>query len=324
MAAPSAQVQLNGQPLATRVAPVVMNGRTLVPMRDIFEALGATVQWNAGTRDVTAKRGAKTVWLQIGNRVAQVDGNRTPLDQAALLYNGSTMVPLRFVSEALGANVMWNPQRRIASIFTPVRSGSNVQAARTITVPSDAIAKVKMDQTLSSANARVGDTFSATVVSVKPGDSEFPAGSKLLGVVTDVRHMTKDTPGVLGLDFRTLVLPDGARYNLNGALADLSGDNVIQTNGRIIAKANNKSTDYKVVGIGAAAGYVLGRVLDQNKLLTTILGAAGGYLYDRNKNKDQVREAVINAGDEVGVRLTAPLTYTDTTGYADARASYLR
>jgi len=324
-AAPSASVQLNGQPLATSVAPVVMNGRTLVPLRDIFEALGATVQWNAATRDITATKGEKKVWLQIGNKVAQVDGNRVMLDQAATLYRGSTLVPMRFVSEALGARVMWNGQQRIASIFTPTTTVSDVQAARTITVPADVIAKVQLDKTITSANARVGDQFTATVVSVKPGDSEFPSGSKLSGVVTDARAMTKDTPGVLGLDFRTLVLPDGARYSISGALANMDNDSVTATNGRVVAKSNNKGTDFKIVGIGAAAGYVLGKVLDQNELLTAVLGAAGGYLYDRNQNKDaEVREAVVDAGSEFGVRLNRSVTYTDSTGYSDDRASFLR
>jgi len=324
MAAPTAQVQLNGQPLATRVAPLVTNGRTLVPMRDIFEALGASVQWNAATHDVMATRGAKKVWLQIGNKVALVNDKRVMLDQAAMLHNGSTMVPLRFVSESLGANVMWNDTQRIASIFTPVRTGSETLPARTITVPANAIVRVKMDQALSSATARVGDTFTATVVSKQPGDSEFPAGSRISGVVTEARAKTKDAPGVLGVDFNTLLLPDGARYPIDGNLASLEAGSVTETNGHVIAKADNKSTDWKIDGIGAAAGFVLGKVLDQNKILSAVLGAAGGYLYDRSRQKDDVREAVVSQGEELGVRLTRSLTYTDAVGYADQRASYLR
>jgi len=321
--AADARVTLNGQPLATSVEPIQRNNRVLVPMRDIFEALGAEVKWNQANRAVTAKRGGTNVWLQIGNRTALVNNANVRLEQAAMMYQGNTMVPLRFVSEAMGANVMWNGPRRIASIFTPVRSGSEVRAGRTITVPAGAVVKVRLDQALSSATARRGDTFTATVVSERPGDSEFPTGSKLVGVVTEARPQSGKNPGILGLDFRSVILPNSARYNLDGSLIGLDEDSVVERNGRIIAKSPDKSPDAKIIGIGAAAGYVLGRVLDQNKLITTILGGAAGYIYDRSQKGD-VKDAVVGQSDELGVRLDRSLTYTDNTNYADERATFLQ
>jgi len=218
---------------------------------------------------------------------------------------------------------MWNAPRRVASIFTPVRKGAEVRAGRTITVPSGAVIRVRLDQALSSATARRGDTFTATVVSEQPGDSEFPAGSKIVGVVTEARPQNGDKPGVLGLDFRSVLLPNSARYNLDGSLIGLDEDSVVETNGRIVAKSADKSVDPKIIGIGAAAGYVLGRVLDQNKLITTILGGAAGYIYDKSQ-KDEVKDAVVGESDILGVRLDRSLTYTDATGYLDDRSNYLQ
>ncbi len=326
-AAPS--IRLNGQPLATSSRPMIMNGRTLVPMRDIFEALGATVNYNSYTRGITAKRGATDVNLQIGNRTAQVDGRDNYLDQAPLVRNGVTFVPLRFVSNALGANVAWNGNTQLVSISTSggmMNGGSQVAGYRTISVPAGVVVPVTLDKELSSANARVGDTFTATVKSDRLGDSEFPAGSKIEGVISEAQAKNGGNPGVLDLDFRNVILPDGKRYPLRGELIALDNASVTSTTqGRIMARSNARSnTDrLKVIGIGAGAGFLLGRVLKKDGVLPTILGGVGGLLYDMSKNKDKAREAMLPANSEFGVRLNTPLAYNDTTGYYNERINYV-
>lgn len=100
-------VYLNGKRLFFDVPPVVDKGRTLVPMRGIFEALGATVHWDEKTKTVTAARGGRTVSLTLGKGEALVNGKTLPLDAPARAVEGRTMVPLRFVGEALGAAVTW-------------------------------------------------------------------------------------------------------------------------------------------------------------------------------------------------------------------------
>jgi len=327
--AQAAQVLLNGQPLATSVAPLQRQGRTLVPMRDIFEALGAKVQWNNLTRGISAQRANTTVQMQIGNREAQLNGQPVRLEQPPLLYNGSTLVPLRFVSEALGARVDWNNAAQTVTISTngaapsTMGSGSQVAGARTISVPADVVVPVTLDTALSSATAHVGDSFTATVKSQRMGDSEFPAGTKLEGVVSEARPHNGDDPGVLDLDFRTVVLPDGNRAPLRGQLISLDEKNLDhQGNGRLVAKGK-KSDRAKIIGIGAAGGYVIGHLLfKKNGILSAGLGALGGYLYDKKKEKGKAREALLPQGAEFGVRLDSPVSYADTTNYAEKRASY--
>ena len=80
----------------------------------------------------------------------------------------------------------------------------------------------------------------------------------------------------------------------------------------------------RVVGIGAGAGFLLGKVLKQNSTLSAVLGAAGGYLFDRSKNKNKAADAKLAAGTELGVRLRSGISYRDTTGYSSARDNYLR
>jgi len=98
--------------------PVIISGRTLVPMRGIFEALGAAVFWDDATKTVTGKRGGKTIALTISESNAIVDGEFKVLDVAPQIINGRTMVPVRFISEALGEEVGWNGETKTVTIGT--------------------------------------------------------------------------------------------------------------------------------------------------------------------------------------------------------------
>jgi len=87
--------------------PVIVNGRTLVPIRAIIEAMGGTVDWNAAEQKVTVKLLDKAVELWIGKTSATVSGVQKPLDVGPKLINGRTMMPARFILESLGATVDW-------------------------------------------------------------------------------------------------------------------------------------------------------------------------------------------------------------------------
>ena len=101
------RITLNGRTLTTDVAPVLRDGRTLVPFRAIFEALGATVEWDSATNAVRGFNGPSFVLLQPDSRIAYSSGKAISLDVPATIIGGRTMVPLRFVSEAMGAQVDW-------------------------------------------------------------------------------------------------------------------------------------------------------------------------------------------------------------------------
>lgn len=107
LAQPAIQVYVDGQVVNFDVPPTVINGRVLVPLRGVFERLGATVDYDAPTQHIVALRGGQAVELTVGSRQARVNNVPTLLDVPAFTIAGRTMVPLRFVSEALGAGVQW-------------------------------------------------------------------------------------------------------------------------------------------------------------------------------------------------------------------------
>jgi hypothetical protein len=99
------KVLVNNAYLKMDVPPVVSQGRVLVPLRVIFEALGAEVKWDGATRRATGTKENTTVILEIDNREALLNGKVVLLDVPAAVINGRTMVPARFIAESLGAEV---------------------------------------------------------------------------------------------------------------------------------------------------------------------------------------------------------------------------
>ncbi|SMP61713.1 fibronectin type III domain-containing protein [Anoxynatronum buryatiense] len=110
----SSQYQVNGQLRQMDAVPVIYESRTLLPIRYVAEAVGATVQWDAMTEKVTVMLDNTVVELWIGNNIAKVNGVSTQIDannsqvKPLILPPGRTMIPLAFVSRSLGCNVQWN------------------------------------------------------------------------------------------------------------------------------------------------------------------------------------------------------------------------
>ena len=102
--------------IETDTPPTIVEGRTLVPLRAIFEAIGATVDWDGETSTATGVRGDTTVIIQIDNTTAYVSGEARTLDVPAQLINGRTMVPARFISEAMGCEVTWDGETETAAV----------------------------------------------------------------------------------------------------------------------------------------------------------------------------------------------------------------
>ena len=325
--APAPQIYLNNQLLQTEVSPVQQNGRVLVPMRSIFEDLGATVNYNDLNRSITATKGETVIRMALGSRNAMVNGLGVMLDVPAKAYYGRTLVPLRFVSEAMGAKVNYNSNTRVVMISGKgYESGGNSQVAgtRQISIPAETVVPVTLDQEISSENATVGQTFTATVISERAGDSEFPQGTKIMGRVSQVQKKNGDEPGILELQFTGARLPDNSNIRFNGSLIGMDNDSVKTVGGRVVAQGDKSKNDsLKVVGIGAGAGYVIGRLLKKNSTVSALLGAAGGYLYDKSKGS-KAAEAKLAAGSKLGVRLNSGVSYRDTTGYASERSNYVR
>jgi len=114
---PPIKVELNNQEVSfPNQQPIIVDGRTLVPARGIFEHLGFFVEWFDETQMIRLTRGSEEILLQIGYPQFIVDGEMRDLDAPAQIINGSTMIPLRAVADAIGAEVNWDGTQRLATI----------------------------------------------------------------------------------------------------------------------------------------------------------------------------------------------------------------
>lgn len=112
-------IKLDGADIINDSPPVIIDGRTLVPARAVFEAMGGAVEWIEASREVTVTVGETRVRLKIDSMLAYINDSEAILDVPAHIINGRTMIPVRFVSEAVGCEVSWDNTNRIVSIVTP-------------------------------------------------------------------------------------------------------------------------------------------------------------------------------------------------------------
>ena len=111
-------VELDYAPVSFDQEPIIVGDRTMVPVRAIFEAMGADVLWDADTRTVTSQLGDITVTMTIDHPVLTVNDAAKELDIPPMIVGGRTLVPVRAVSESFGCMVLWDAESRTVSIFT--------------------------------------------------------------------------------------------------------------------------------------------------------------------------------------------------------------
>ncbi|MDN4083032.1 copper amine oxidase N-terminal domain-containing protein [Paenibacillus polymyxa] len=97
--------------------PINRNGTTLVPFRTASEALNAKVSWDPKEKAVTVSRNGVSVKLFVNSAKAYINGQPYSIEQPASIVDGTTMVPVRVIGEALGANVKWEPESQSVVVY---------------------------------------------------------------------------------------------------------------------------------------------------------------------------------------------------------------
>ena len=186
-AASGVTIYINGEKQSFSNQAVIEDGSTLVPLRGIFEELGADVTWNQSNKTIDASKGNTKVWLKLGSKNATVNGRTIKLAVPAQTKNGNTLVPLRFISEALGAYVEWD------------------QKAQKVTITGDQNPSLPVVEEKEVPVLSMGETFSDEQVEVTIKDVEYVQdgnnnGFKVYFSVTNKSKKPLDHPG--GLQFK--------------------------------------------------------------------------------------------------------------------------
>ena len=132
-AASEVTLRLDGSEVSCDVAPVIAQDRVLVPVRALFEAAGATVDWDGAQNRVCVSYSGIDVTLFVGKKTAQVNGREESMDVPAEILPGSrTFIPVRFVAQALGFLVDWDPDSRTVILDSPEGSGIETTTVKSI------------------------------------------------------------------------------------------------------------------------------------------------------------------------------------------------
>jgi len=238
------RVFVDGDQVLFDQPPITQGGRVLVPLRGIFEKMGAVVEWNAGTRTVRAARGTTLVELQIGSRIARVDGRAVTLDVPPMVVGGRTLVPLRFISESLGATVDYRAESRTVLISTTGQAGPP---------PSPPPQQPPSGQTIKGVIATVTPAQSPSDqprISVESGNIAYRINITLDTAITRV-EVTTNTGGSVGVaalrpgDDAEVTVRDGVATRIRATYQMTSGKiDAIAKAGRTLVLTDGRSTRY--------------------------------------------------------------------------------
>ncbi len=266
-AAPPIRVVLNGQALIfSGTPPQQVKGSTLVPMRGIFEALGASVKFDKAAQTVYGQKGETAIILPLGALVATVNGQPHTLPQPAQLINGTTLVPLRFISESLGAGVTWNPatstvtiqtvDQHIGALPAPAETGpvsGQVTGVYTNTTPTQLTLMTGGKNTVIPLSSR---TIILRSVSGRPG-GEVPLSEIKPGDQVTVQRDAAGAATILTASFGevqgTIVgigKLNGGNYALtldSGKVIEISPDAPVTFDGRKVALSDIKAYEKVVI-----------------------------------------------------------------------------
>ncbi|MFZ5597101.1 MAG: DUF5050 domain-containing protein [Bacillota bacterium] len=234
-------VYYNGKKVTFDVPPVIEDGRALVPLRALFETLGARVDWDGTERTVTAQKGEKIIKITIGSREALVNDRPAHLDVAAKIIDGRTLVPIRFVSEVLGADVSWDETTETITITDQQGGNSTISPGKSSETPAQ------------KANTN-GNIQNRALISIQ-GDwiyySNFQDDAKLYKIKTNGKEKTKlnDLPSM-----QINVVGDWIYYTTGSARSPYSTSEIykIRTNGT----ENTKIGEYNALYMQAVDGFL--------------------------------------------------------------------
>ncbi|MEK4038031.1 stalk domain-containing protein [Paenibacillus odorifer] len=149
---PVTAVYLDDQQLQLEAQPLLVNDTVLVPMRKLFEAQGAKITWNNDTKTVKATKGDLVLTYHIGDQAANKNGHSLSVAVPGQIAGGYTMMPLRFVSEALGSTVKWDTATRAVRIYSAVDYDTTILYGVNLRSLPDSSAQSTVQQMLSAGD----------------------------------------------------------------------------------------------------------------------------------------------------------------------------
>ena len=182
-------IKVNNQPLKGEAQPQIVNGRTLVPVRTIFEALGANVDWDSDTKTIKAKKDNISVVMVISQDYITVNGETVDMDASAMIMGGRTYAPARYVAEAFGYNVEWDSKSKTVLINKTINQVNTEKSTETTTKKTEVTTKkTKVPNKVETTTKKVEKSTETTTMSAQ----EILNSSPIEGVGATVFKLVKN------------------------------------------------------------------------------------------------------------------------------------
>lgn len=208
---------IDGQAIESDVAPVIQNNRTMVPLRVISEGLGAQVVWDGATRTVRVALPDGEIRLGIGKSTALVRNEEQKLDSPPVIVGNRTMVPLRFVGEALGAQVHWDGAKRTVSI-TAARA-----EVRNVVLQPELGREVLAIKGIGRLQGTVTQTDNEVLLTLPEAELAMPEGPlPLRGTLVEAASVQSLVPGQTKGVRVTVKLLDPTPYTVTADIGELT------------------------------------------------------------------------------------------------------
>lgn len=286
-------VAINGNKLTgLKMPPIVLNNFTLVPAREVFEAMGATVEWKKDLEQVYVKYNDKLVVIPIGSTKAYVNGQATTMQTAARIINNKTMIPLRFVATSLGMQVSWDTKTRVADIDTGnISSGDVVEVTEettttvapviTTTTEQTTTTETTTEETTTVASTTETTTEQTTAAEVNNISAiTFSKGNSYKDIITIEGDYNPDVSKAFSSDNKTLTLSiNNAKLVADKGNIDegayISSGYYYQNNGNVVTVSLNLKDSNMAVDI---------RQLGNNKTTVTVTYASSNSTDSNNSS----------------------------------------
>ena len=194
--------------IRTEVPPTVIGGRTMVPVRDIFEACGANVTWDPATKKITGSKGGKNVVMQVGSNKLYMNSSVATMDCTPVIIEGRTLAPARYVALGFGGTTQWDALNKVVVITGVTTPTVETTTEMTTTTTVITTTETTTEMTTVAPVVVPSNEPSDEIVKVVRNDLEHALGTYSLGSYETAGRFKSNTMNQIMKNWDSLATTD--------------------------------------------------------------------------------------------------------------------
>ena len=201
-------LEIDGTVIRTEVPPAVIGGRTMVPVRDIFEACGANVTWDPATKKITGSKGGKNVVMQVGSNKLYMNSSVATMDCTPVIIEGRTLAPARYVALGFGGTTQWDALNKVVVITGVTTPTVETTTEMTTTTTVITTTETTTEMTTVAPVVVPSNEPSDEIVKVVRNDLEHALGTYSLGSYETAGRFKSNTMNQIMKNWDSLATTD--------------------------------------------------------------------------------------------------------------------